>query len=236
MRDSDIAIGGLVLLGIVGAFAYFLFPHFITGILRGPSYIETIRAQEREIAVFNHETEVVLSYLTDSWMMKIYRRIDSMIGRNGYEDWIQQVRSERNNLVRKAVQDVEGQRQAADSLSRSLESRKATRDRTKESIFKLSKSPLDLEIEGLQMALDKKINELSQLRGRFSEGRRYLNEKALREWFHRSLLVGSSGAATVTMLFWAIFFSRISANGKQIKNIFTSTRSRASLFITFINM
>ena len=40
MRDSDIAIGGLVLLGIVGAFAYFLFPNFITGILRGPSYTD----------------------------------------------------------------------------------------------------------------------------------------------------------------------------------------------------
>jgi len=232
MRDSDIAIGGLVLLGIVGAFAYFLFPNFITGILRGPSHTEIIRAQDREIAAFNHETEVVLSYLTDSWTMKIYRRIDSMIGRNGYEDWIQHVRSERNNLVQKAVQDVDGQRQTADSLSRSLESRKAIRDRTKESIFKLSKSPLDLEIQGLQVELDKKINELLQLRGRFSEGRRYLNSKMLREWFHRSLLVGLLTAAMVTLFFWAMFLSKISANGKQTKNIFTGTRSRVSLLQT----
>ena len=71
------AIGGLVLLGIMGAFAYFLFPNFITGILRGPSYTEIIRAQESEIAAFNRETEVVFSYLTDSWTMKIYRRIES---------------------------------------------------------------------------------------------------------------------------------------------------------------
>ena len=46
------AIGGLVLLGIIGVFAYFLFPHFITGILRGPSYTDIIRAQESEIAAF----------------------------------------------------------------------------------------------------------------------------------------------------------------------------------------
>ena len=75
------AIGGLVLLGIIGAFAYFLFPNFITGILRGPSYTDIIRAQESEIAAFNRETEVVFSYLTDSWTMKIYRRIESMVGR-----------------------------------------------------------------------------------------------------------------------------------------------------------
>ena len=92
MRDSDMAIGGLVLLGIIGAFAYFLFPNFITGILRGPSYNDIVRAQESEIAAFNRETEVVSSYLTESWTMKIYRRIESMVGRNGYEDWIQEVK------------------------------------------------------------------------------------------------------------------------------------------------
>ena len=128
--------------------------------------------------------------------MKIYRRIDSMVGYSTYEDWMQQVRAERSNLVQKAVQDIESQRQIADSLSRSLESKKAIRDRTKESIFKLSKSPLDSEIEALQAELDKKRNELSQVLGRFSESRRYLNEKALREWFHRSLLVGLLIAAT----------------------------------------
>src|SRR5207247_1237407 len=150
MRDSDIAIGGMVLLGIVGAFVYFLFPNFITGILRGPSYIDIVRAQETEIAAFNRETEIVSSYLTNSWTMKIYRRIESVVGHRSYEDWIQQVRAARNNLIRDAVQDIERQRQIADSLSRSLESRKALRDRTKESIFKLSKSPLDSEIEALQ--------------------------------------------------------------------------------------
>src|SRR4030095_9116496 len=230
MRDSDMAIGGLVLLGIIGVFAYFLFPHFITGILRGPSHTEIIRAQESEIAAFNHETEVVFSYLNDSWTMKIYGRIDSMVGRSTYEDWIQQVKTERNNLVRDAVRDIESQRHIADRLSRSLESKKAIRDRTKESIFKLSKSPLDSEIEALQVELDKKRNELSQVLGRFSESRRYLNEKTLREWFHHSLFVGLLIGATVTLFSWAILLSRSWPNGKgESKNISTGTNFRASL-------
>jgi hypothetical protein len=229
MRDSDMAIGGLVLLGIIGVFAYFLFPHFITGILRGPSYTDVIRAQESEIAGFNRETEVVLSYLNDSWTMKIYRRIDSMVGRSAYEDWIQQIKTERTNLLRYTVGDIESQRRIADSLSRSLESKKALRNRTKESIFKLSKSPLDSEIEALQAELDKKRNELSQVLGHFSESRRSLNEKALREWFHCSLLVGLLIAATLTLLSGAILLSRSSSNEKESKNVSAGTNFRASL-------
>src|SRR5713226_4371712 len=183
MRDSDMAIGGLVLLGIMGAFAYFLFPNFIAGILRGPSYTDIIRAQHSEIAAFNRETEIIFSYLTDSWTMKIYRRINSATGANSYEDWIQELKAERNNLVRDTIRDIETRHQIADSLSRSLESKKTLRNRTKESIFTLGKSPLDSEIEALQTELDKKRNELSQVLGRFSESRRYLNEKALRQWF-----------------------------------------------------
>jgi hypothetical protein len=230
MRDSDMAIGGLVLLGIVGAFVYFLFPNFIAGILRGPSYTEIIRSQETEITTFNRETEIVLSYLNDSWTMKIYRRIDSTIGRGTYKDWIQRVKAGRNNLVRDAVRDIESQRQLADSLSRSLESKKTIRDRTKESIFKLTKSPLDSEIEALQMELDKKRNELSQVLGHFSESRRSLNEKALREWFHCSLLVGLLIAATLTLLSGAILLSRSSSNEKgETKNVSAGTNFRASL-------
>jgi hypothetical protein len=229
MRDSDAAIGGLVLVGIVGALVYFLFPNFITGILRGPSHTEIIRAQESEIAGFNRETEVVFSYLTDSWTMKIYRRIESIFGRSSYEDWVQQVTAERNNLIQKAVQDVESRRQVADSLSRSLESKKAMRDRAKESIFKLTKSPLDVEIDALQAELDKKRSELSQILGRLSEGRRHLNQKALREWFHRSLIVGLLVAAGLTLPAGAISLSRISPNGKgETKKISAATRVRAS--------
>src|SRR5918996_4294586 len=129
MRDSDIAIGGLVLLGIVGAFAYFLVPKFITGILRGPFYNDIVRAQEHEIAAFNRETEVVSSYLTESWTMKIYRRIESIFGRSSFEDWIQPVMAERNNLVQKAVQDVENQRRGAGRFFPSLGSKKTIRAR-----------------------------------------------------------------------------------------------------------
>jgi hypothetical protein len=230
MRDSDMAIGGLVLLGIIGAFAYFLFPNFITGILRGPSYNDIVRSQESEIAAFNHETEVVSSYLTESWTMKICRRIESIFGRSSYEDWIQKIRAERNNLVQKTVQHVERQWQVADSLSQSLESKKAIRDRAKESIFKLSKSPLDSEIEALQVELDNKRNELSQLHGRFSESRRHLNQKVLREWFHRSLIVGLLMAATLTLPAGAILLKRVSSHEKrENKKISAGTNSRASL-------
>jgi hypothetical protein len=230
MRDSDVAIGGLVLLGIMGAFAYFLFPNFISGILRGPSYTEIIRAQQSEIAAFNRETEIVFSYLTDSWTMRIYRRIDAIVGRSAYEDWVQQIKAERNNIVRDAVRDIESQRQIADSLSRSLGSKKAIRDRTNERIFKLSKSPLDSEIEALQVELDKKRNELSQVLGRFSEGRRSLNQKVLTGWFGRSLLVGLLIGATVTLCSWAILLSRSWSNGKGgSKNISAGTNFRASL-------
>src|SRR5439155_17567561 len=100
MRDSDMAIGGLVLLGIMGVFAYFLFPNFITGILRGPSYTDIVRAQQSEIAAFNRETEVIFSHLTDSWTMKIYRRIEGIVGRSVYEGRYRELKAERNNLVR----------------------------------------------------------------------------------------------------------------------------------------
>ncbi len=230
MRDSDAAIGGLVLVGIVGALVYFLFPNFIAEIFRGPSYNDIVRAQQNEMATFNRETEVVLSYLTDSWTMKIYRRIESILGRSSYEHWVQEVTAERNDLFQKAVQDVESQRRVADSLSRSLDSKKAIRDRAKESIFKLTKSPLDVEIEALQTELEIKRNELSRTLGRFSERRRHLNQKALREWFHRSLVVGLLVAAGLTLAAGAISLSRISANGKgESQKISPGTRFRASL-------
>src|SRR6266581_3992249 len=113
MRDSDIAIGGLVLLGIVGAFVYFLFPNFITGILQDPSYTDIIRTQKSEIATFNRETEIVFSHLTDSWTMTIYRRMDSTVGSSAYENWIQQAKTERASLLHDAIRDIESQRRIA---------------------------------------------------------------------------------------------------------------------------
>ena len=92
MRDSDLAIGGLVLLGIVGALIYFLFPKFITGVLRGPSYATIIKNQQNEIAAFNRETEIIVSYLQDSWTMNAFRKLDAVFSRGGYEDWVQKVK------------------------------------------------------------------------------------------------------------------------------------------------
>src|SRR5712691_10763140 len=117
MRDSDVAIGGLVLLGIMGAFLYFLFPSLITGLLRGPSYTSIIRAQESEIAAFNRETEVIRSYFQDSWTMKLYLRIDSVIARGGTQDWTQRVKAERDDLVRDTVRNVERLRRSAERLA-----------------------------------------------------------------------------------------------------------------------
>jgi hypothetical protein len=120
MRDSDVAIGGLVLLGIMGAFAYFLFPNVITGILRGPSYAEVIRAHQSEIDAFNRETDTVTSYLLDSLTMKIYRRIDSVIGRRRYEDRIETLKAERDELIRDSLRSMEKERQIADRVALSL--------------------------------------------------------------------------------------------------------------------
>ena len=100
MRDSDLAIGGLVLLGIVGALVYFLFPKFITGVLRGPSYAAIIKNQQNEITAFNRETEIIVSYLQDSWTMKAHRKIGALMSRGGYEDWVQKVQTERTETAR----------------------------------------------------------------------------------------------------------------------------------------
>jgi hypothetical protein len=51
MRDSDVAIGALVLLGIIGALIYFLVPKFISDVLRGPSYATIIKTQQNGIGV-----------------------------------------------------------------------------------------------------------------------------------------------------------------------------------------
>jgi len=214
MRDSDLAIGGLVLLGIVGVFLYFLFPNLITGLLRGPSYGSIIQAEQNEIAAFNRETEIIVSYLQDSWTMKIYRRIDSIIGKHSYEDWIQKMKAQREDLVRDSLRTIDIDRPTADGLAQSLESKKSLRDKTKGSIFKLGKSPLDSEIDALQAELDKKSNRFSEVLRRFSEGRRSLIQKALIEWFKRSLLVGLFLATIVILFLSAILLTRSASNTK----------------------
>jgi len=227
MRDSDLAIGGLVLLGIMGAFLYFLFPNLITGLLRGPPYDSIIQAQKNEIVAFNRETEIIASYLEDSWTIKIYRRIDSTIGRNHYEDWTQRVKAEREDLVRDSRRTIDVERPMADRLAQSLESKKALRDKTKGSIFKLNKSPLDSEIEALQTELDKESNRLSEARRHFTESRRALNQQALIGWFKQSLLVGLFAAAMVVLLLSTILLTR---NSTGVKDATDSKRASVNVF------
>jgi hypothetical protein len=199
MRDSDIAIGGLVLLGIVGALVYFLFPKFITGVLRGPSYAAIIKNQQDEITAFNRETEIIVSYLHDSWTMKAYRKLDAVISRGDYEDWAQTVKTERNEIARDMMGYVDKESPSLERLAQSLESKLSLRDKTKRSFLDLAKSPLDAEIEVLQADFDRKTSELSLFLSRFSEKRRVLNQQALTEWFKRSLFVGLLAAGILVV-------------------------------------
>ncbi len=214
MRDSDLAIGGLVLLGIVGALVYFLFPKFITEVLRGPSYAAIIKNQQNEIAAFNHETEIIGSYLQDSWTMKAYRKLDAVIGRGGYEDWARKVKTERNEAAREMMAYVDRERPGLERLAQSLELKLSLRDKTKRSFFDLAKSPLDAEIEVLQADLDRKTIELSQFFNRFSEKRRVLNQKALTEWFKRSLFVGLLTAGILVVVCGVSVAARNSSGAK----------------------
>ncbi len=168
----------------------------------------------RPILSFNRETDTVASYLHDSLTMKIYRRIDSVIGRRRYEVWIETLKAERDELIRDSLRSMEKERQFADRVALSLDSKKSIRDKTKGSIFKLGQSPLDSKIDALQAELDKKRNELSQVFGRFSESRRSLNQKALTEWFSRSLLVGLLTASTVILFCWVSLLVRRSPHAK----------------------
>jgi len=212
MRDSDLAIGGLVLLGIVGALVYFLFPKSITGVLRGPSYAAIIKNQQNEITAFNRETEIIISYLQDSWTMKAHRKIGALMSRGGYEDWVQKVQTERTETARDMMGYVDKESPFLERLAQSLESKLSVRDKNKRSFFDLAKSPLDAEIEALQTDLDRKTSELSQFLNRFSEKRRVLNQKALTEWFKRSLFVGLLTAGIVVAMCGMIVAARNSSS------------------------
>ena len=197
MRDSDVAIGAVVLLGIVGALIYFMFPKFISGVLRGPSYAAIIKTQQNEIAAFDRETEIILSYFQNSRTMMAFRRLDAVFRPGRYEDWVQNVRFGRDTMARDAVAYIERKRPALENLSQSLEAKLSLREKTKRSLFDLAKSRLDAEIEALQAELDGKTDELAQFLNRFSKTRRLLNQKALMDWFQRSLLVGLLSVAIV---------------------------------------
>src|SRR4249919_590225 len=103
MRDSDVALGGLVLLGVGAALLYLLFPQLMTTLLRGPSYTTIIQKQRTGVAAFEQEGLTIESYLRDSWTMKAYRRLERLIGRDGSTDWAEIIR-ERNKLATSLVE------------------------------------------------------------------------------------------------------------------------------------
>jgi len=229
MRDSDLAIGGLVLLGIVGALIYFLFPKFITGILRGPSYAAIIKNQQSELTAFNHETEIIGSYLQDSWTMKAYQKLDAVVSRGGYENWVQKIQTERTETVQEMMRYADQERPGFERMAQSLESKLSLRDRTKRSFFDLAKSPLDTEIEALQAELDRKTREIARSLNRFSEQRRVLNQTALTEWFKRSLLVGVLTAGIVIV---ACAVSLAASNSSSAK--LSTTKKPVTTFLGFV--
>jgi hypothetical protein len=212
MRDSDVAIGALVLLGIIGALIYFLVPKFISGVLRGPSYATIIRNQQDEIAAFDRETEIILSYLDDSWTMKAFRKLDAVILFGGYDDWVQNVKFERETMARDGGLYVERQRPVLETLSRSLETKLSVREKTKRSVFDPTESSLDREIDALQADLDGKTDELARFLDRYSRTRRLLNQKALTDWFQRSLLVGFLAAGVVVGIYGLSVATRFSSS------------------------
>ena len=132
--------------------------------------------------------------------MKAYRKLDAVISRGGYEDWVQKVQTERTETARDMMGYVDQESPPLERLAQSLESKLSLRDKNKRSFFDLAKSPLDAEIEALQADLDRKTSELSQFLNRFSEKRRVLNQKALTEWFKRSLFVGLLTAGIVVVV------------------------------------
>jgi hypothetical protein len=199
MRDSDVAIGGLVLTGLIGAFFYFLFPKVFSDLLRGPSPTEIVRSVRSEVSVFENENKVIDDYLQNSRTMKVYRRFDYFLGPGHYENWIQNVKTKRDGLIAVTIRNLEQQRESADRLSAALESRKSAHKNIKRNIFDFAKHPADSEIENLQAELDKRTATLLGLKRKFSETRRELNQKVLMSWFSRSLLVGVLTATSVIL-------------------------------------
>jgi hypothetical protein len=220
MRDSDMAIGGLVLMGLIGAFFYFLFPKVFSDLLRGPSPTEIVRSVRSEVSVFENENKVIEDYLENSRTMKVYRRFEYLLGPGHYENWIQNVKTKRDRLIAVTIQNLERQRESADRLSAALESRKSTHKNIKRNIFDFAKDSADSEIENLQAELDKKRAALLGLKEKFSETRRELNQKVLMGWFGRSLLVGLL-TATIVILSSAVVLlirgtgSTVASNGNR---------------------
>ncbi len=193
MRDSDLAIGVVVLAAVIAGLLYFLFSSQLGGIgefLSGPSHTEILKSIEAEKAKFSRETEIIGSYLERSFPLKAYRAIDLAFKLNDYPTWTKKMNAERESLLDETLKAVARHGKNADTLLLALEARKSLSDRIKESQTKIETKALDREISDLKTRLDGERDSLIFIRDQFSEKRRSLNQKALREWFIRSLIVG----------------------------------------------
>ena len=216
MRDSDLAIGVVVLAAVIAGLLYFLFSTQLGGIgqwLRGPSHTQILKSIEAEKAKFSRETEIISSYLERSFPLKAYRLIDLAFrgepqGRtfklNDYPAWTLKMNAERESLLDETVKAAARHGKSADALLLALEARRSLRDRIKESQAKRDTKALDREISDLQTRLDGERDSLIVIRDQFSEKRRSLNQQVLREWFIRSLLVGVLVAVFLSGSCWFI--------------------------------
>ncbi len=216
MRDSDLAIGVVVLAAVIAGLLYFLFSSQLGGIgqwLRGPSHTQILKSIEAEKAKFSRETEIIGSYLERSFPLKAYRVIDLAFqgepqGRtfklNNYPAWTQKMNAERESLLDETLNAAGRHAKNADALLLALEARKSLRDRIKESQTKRKTKALEREISDLQTRLDGERDHLIFIWDQFSEKRRSLNQEALREWFIRSLLVGILVAVFLSGSCWFI--------------------------------
>ena len=235
MRDSELAIGTLVLLGVIAALLYFLFPNEISRFLRGPSHKEIYRSIDRETAAFSAETETISSYLEDSWSMKAYRAVDSALKRNGYPGWIKTVKAERDALLSNTLRKAERQSKTADRIFLALKSKKSLRESIKNSRVRMNTQALDNEIAALQTQLDRGKNSLLKTLERFSKRRRSLNQKALREWFTRSMLVAFLIALFLSASYWLITPSP-NPSGSQRAPSYPARESSESRIFSFFRL
>jgi len=183
MRDSELAIGVVVLLFVIAGLIYFKFPEQVRTFLRGPSPAEIYQFISKEADSFEIESRTIIYYLSDSWTIKPYRIIDATLKRGHYAAWIQELKAERDSVVKNTLQEAEKHANAANSIALTLEGIKSARAR-------MNAQSLDNQIATLQAQLNQESEALSQILQLFSEQRRSLNQKALRDWFTRSILTG----------------------------------------------
>lgn len=215
MRDSELAIGVAVLLGVVAALLYFLFPNQIGRLFHGSSHNEIRQSIETETKNFSEESKVIASYLKDSWTMKAYAFIDSALQRGDYPLWAEEIGAERKALVEETLRATERQGRNAERFSLLLESRRSLLDRVKNSKARMNTQAIEKEIATLQAQLESEKNALLYTLQQFQEKRRSLDQKTLRGWFSRSVFVSLLLSIAIAGVVSFITPARLSSSEKR---------------------